>query len=388
MPPHARWLALALAAAALPGCGPQDASHPDEQGSQSMASLEVQPFGRIDDDGVAFLYTLANTNDLRVSITNYGGIVTHLSLPDRHGQFADVVLGHDALANYVAGHPYFGALVGRYGNRIAEGRFALDDVEYVLATNNGENHLHGGLRGFDKVVWQATPYADSSEARLELNYVSVDGEEGYPGRLTVAVTYALTNANELRIEYRAETDAATVVNLTHHSYFNLAGHDAGDILDHELTLAASRFTPVDSGLIPTGELAAVAGTPFDFRKPTAIGSRIAEADAQLRYGGGYDHNFVLDDWDGTLRLAAVIYEPESGRVMEVLTTEPGIQFYSGNFLDGSDVGKGGVAYGHRAGFCLETQHFPDSPNKPDFPSTVLRPGDVYRSTTVYRFSTR
>lgn len=389
MPPQARWFPLALAAAAvLTGCGRQNDSRLEEDGSEQMAFYEVQPFGTDDDGSEVLLYTLENRHGLRVSITNYGGIVTRLHVPDRHGEFADVVLGHDSLASYLAGHPYFGAIVGRYGNRIAKGRFELDDIEYQLATNNGENHLHGGLRGFDKAVWEARPYADSAEAGLELSYVSADGEEGYPGRLSVTVTYALTDADQLRIEYTAETDAPTVLNLTHHGYFNLAGHNSGDILNHELALAASRFTPVDSGLIPTGELAPVAGTPFDFRDPTAIGGRIAGADPQLRYGGGYDHNFVIDDYDGTLRYAAGVYEPVSGRLMEVYTTEPGIQFYSGNFLDGSDMGKGGTAYGLRAGFCLETQHFPDSPNKPGFPSTVLRPGEVHLSTTIYQFSAR
>jgi aldose 1-epimerase len=351
-----------------------------------MPAYQVEPFGTTRDGEDVELYTLTNSDGVEVRITNYGGIVTHLLVPDRDGVPGDVVLGCDSLSGYLEGTPYFGAIVGRYGNRIARGRFLLDGVEYSLATNNGDNHLHGGSRGFDKVVWAAEPYQAESEAGLRLSYVSEDGEEGYPGRLTVTVTYALTNENELRIEYLAETDKPTVVNLTHHSYFNLAGHDSGDILGHELELAASRFTAVDSGLIPTGELRQVAGSPMDFRERLSIGARIDAADEQLRFGGGYDHNFVLDAYDGSLRFAARVYEPTSGRVMEVYTSEPGIQFYSGNFLDGSNVGKGGTPYEHRAGFCLETQHFPDSPNQPHFPSTVLRPGERYESTTIYRFS--
>jgi aldose 1-epimerase len=351
-----------------------------------MLSHHEVPFGTTEDGTEVSLYTLTNSNGLAVSITNYGGIVTRLLIPDRSGELADVVLGYDSLDAYLLGSPYFGSLIGRYGNRIAGGRFTLDDVEYTLAANDGENHLHGGLQGFDKVVWSGEPYGAADEAGVRLRYVSEDGEEGYPGRLRVAVTYALTDADELRIEYEAETDKATVVNLTHHGYFNLAGHASGDVLGHELTLNAGRFTPIDAGLIPTGELMDVVGTPMDFRTPTSIGARLGQDDQQLRFAGGYDHNFALDDYDGSLRLIARVHEPVSGRVMEVYTTEPGIQFYSGNFLDGSNVGKGGAAYEHRAGFCLETQHFPDSPNKPHFPSTVLRPGDTYQSTTIYRFS--
>lgn len=351
-----------------------------------MPAYQVEPYGTTPDGVTVELYTLTNAQNVQLQITNYGGTVTRLLVPDRDGNLADVVLGYDSLNAYLEGSPYFGAIVGRYGNRIALGRFVLDEVEYVLATNNGDNHLHGGLKGFDKVVWEAEPYSGEGETGLRLSYVSEDGEEGYPGRLSATVTYALTNDNELVIEYLAETDKPTVVNLTHHSYFNLAGHDSGDILGHELALAASRFTPVDAGLIPTGELRDVAGSPMDFRESTTIGSRIEAADGQLQFGGGYDHNFVLDEYDGSLRLAARVYEPTSGRVMEVYTTEPGIQFYSGNFLDGSNVGKGGTPYEYRSGFCLETQHFPDSPNQPHFPSTVLRPGERYESRTIYKFS--
>ncbi|MGD2218419.1 MAG: aldose epimerase family protein [Gemmatimonadales bacterium] len=353
-----------------------------------MPAYQVEPFGTTPEGVDVELYALTNAHDVQVRITNYGGIVTQLLVPDRDGELADVVLGYDSLSAYLEESPYFGAIVGRYGNRIAAGRFALDGIEYDLARNNGENHLHGGLKGFDKVVWDAEPYSGEGETGLRLTYVSEDGEEGYPGRLTATVTYALTDENELVIEYSAVTDKPTVVNLTHHSYFNLAGHASGDILGHELALAASRFTPVDAGLIPTGELRQVAGSPMDFRKSMPIGSRIEEADEQLRFAGGYDHNFVLDDHDGSLRLAARVYEPSSGRVMEVYTTEPGIQFYSGNFLDGGNVGKGGSPYEHRSGFCLETQHFPDSPNKPHFPSTVLRPRERYESKTIYKFSVK
>jgi aldose 1-epimerase len=378
--------ALSLMAAVVAGCTTQ--SDRSQEVGEEMPAYQVDHFGTTPAGEDVELYTLRNTHGVEVRITNYGGIVTRLLVPDRDGVPGDIVLGYDSLSSYLAGSPYFGAIVGRYGNRIARGRFVLDGTEYTLARNNGENHLHGGLKGFDKVVWQAEPYEGEAETGLRLSYVSEDGEEGYPGRLSVTVSYALTNANELRIEYRAETEEPTVVNLTHHSYFNLAGHDSGDILGHELEIAASRYTPVDSGLIPTGELRPVAGTPMDFREPISIGARIEEADEQLRFGRGYDHNFVLDGYDGSLHFAARVYEPTSGRVMEVYTTEPGIQFYSGNFLDGSNVGKGGTPYEHRSGFCLETQHFPDSPNQPQFPSTVLRPGESYASTTIYRFSVR
>lgn len=378
--------ALSLMVAVVAGCTTQDDR--SQEVGEEMPAYQVDHFGTTPAGEDVELYTLRNTHGVEVQITNYGGIVTRLLVPDRDGVSGDIVLGYDSLSSYLAGSPYFGAIVGRYGNRIARGRFVLDGTTYTLARNNGENHLHGGLKGFDKVVWQAEPYEGEAERGLRLSYVSEDGEEGYPGRLSVTVTYALTNEDELRIEYQAETDKPTVVNLTHHSYFNLAGHDSGDILEQELELAASRYTPVDSGLIPTGELRPVAGTPMDFREPISIGARIEEADEQLRFGGGYDHNFVLDGYDGSLRFAARVYEPTGGRVMEVYTTEPGIQFYSGNFLDGSNVGKGDTPYEHRSGFCLETQHFPDSPNQPQFPSTVLRPGERYESTTLYRFSVR
>lgn len=347
------------------------------------AKIQQQTFGKIKTGESVDLYTLRNPSGMEVNITNYGAIVVSIKVPDRSGRPGDVVLGFDTLDGYLARHPFFGAIVGRYGNRIAKGRFTLDGVEYKLATNNGENHLHGGVRGFDKMLWSARELAKGNS--IELRYVSKDGEEGYPGTLTATVTYTLTDKNELRIDYLATTDKTTILNLTNHSYFNLAGQGEGDVLGHMVQLNADRFTPVDAGQIPTGELRAVAGTPFDFRKPHAIGERIEARDEQIGTRG-YDHNFVLNGKAGTLRPAVRVSEPKSGRVMEVLTTEPGVQFYTGNNLDGSIRGKGGKTYGKRYGFCLETQHYPDSPNKPNFPSVVLRPGKQYRSTTVYKFS--
>jgi aldose 1-epimerase len=311
-----------------------------------------------------------------------------LEAPDRDGKLADVVLGFDSLDGYLGKPPYFGAIIGRYGNRIGAGKFTLDGQQYTLAGNDHGNSLHGGLKGFDKVLWTATPKSTPEGQALLLHYVSKDGEEGYPGNLAVTVTYTLTDKNELKIHYSATTDKATVLNLTNHSYFNLAGAGSGDILKHELTLHADRFTPVDKGLIPTGKLEPVAGTPFDFTKATAIGARVNDDHEQLKLGLGYDHNWVLTRSGKGLATAAEVYEPSSGRALEVLTTEPGVQFYCGNFLDGTNVGKGGKAYQHRWGFCLETQHFPDSPNKPEFPSTRLAPGEKYDTTTVYKFSAR
>jgi len=350
--------------------------------------LTRSPFGKTAEGTAVDLYTLSNSQGMEVAITNYGGIVVSLTAPDRHGAFADIVLGYETLDEYLAGSPYFGAIVGRYGNRIARGKFTLDGKEFTLARNDGENHLHGGLRGFDKVVWKARGILGDKGPGLVLEYLSRDGEEGYPGNLAVTVTYILTDENELRIHYRATTDKPTPVNLTNHSYFNLAGQGRGDILGHALRIDADRFTPVDARLIPTGELRSVGNTPLDFRQATPIGARVDADDEQLRFGGGYDHNWVLNKPAGELGPAARVEEPKSGRVMEVLTTEPGLQFYCGNFLDGSNVGKGGKAYEHRYGFCLETQHFPDSPNKAHFPSCILRPGAEYSSTTIYRFSTR
>jgi aldose 1-epimerase len=317
-------------------------------------------------------YTLNNRDGFAVSITNYGGAVTSLKTPDRDGNFGEIVLGFETLDEYVRCPRYFGALIGRHANRIARGRFSLDGVEYQLPCNNGANHLHGGFKGFDKRVWDVR----ESDNALHLTYFSKDGEEGYPGNLTAFVDYTLLD-NALRIDYRATTDRATIVNLTNHSYFNLRG--AGTILDHELMLNADHFTPVSKDLIPTGEIKAVEYTPMDFRAPKAIGSELANV------VGGYDHNFVLNDWDGSLRLAARLHEPITGRTLEILTTEPGMQFYSGNFLDGSLIGRNGVAYELYTGLCLEPQHFPDAPNHSNFPSTVLRPGEEYKHTSVYRF---
>ena len=340
-------------------------------------------FGKLADGTAVESYTLRNAHGVEVKAITYGAIITSLRVPDRAGKFGDIVLGHDDLAGYVDKPAYFGAVVGRYGNRIAKGRFTLDGKTYTLATNNGPNHLHGGVRGFDKVVWKADPPAAGATS-VTFHYTSRDGEEGYPGTLAARVTYTLTDKDELTFEYSATTDKATPVNLTQHSYFNL-GTPGSEILGHELTLEADRYTPVDATLIPTGQIAPVSGTPFDFRKPTAIGARIGQDDEQLKRGGGYDHNFVLSAASEGLRRAGRLTDPGTGRTMEILTTEPGVQFYSGNFLDGTIKGKGGVVYKHRSGLCLETQHFPDSPNQPSFPSTILRPGKEYRSKTVLVF---
>jgi aldose 1-epimerase len=342
-------------------------------------SMIKSNFGKTREGQAVDLYTLTNANGMAVKITDYGGIVTSLKVPDKNGRSEDVVLGFDSLDRYLAGHPYFGAVVGRYGNRIARGKFTLNGTGYRLAANNGENHLHGGIKGFDQVIWNAEIVKKENEVGVKLSYLSKDGEEGYPGNLSVVVTYTLTNDNELKIHYEAETDKPTPVNLTHHSYFNLKGAGNGDILEHLLTIDADRFTPVDEGLIPTGELKSVKNTPMDFTVPKAIGERINQVK------GGYDHNYVLTGWDGSLKRAAKVVAPTSGRVMEVWTTEPGLQFYSGNFLDGTITGKNSKVYHKHYGFCLETQHFPDSPNKPQFPSTILEPGKKYTHTTIYRF---
>ena len=355
---------------------------------KGQANITKESFGKTGDGENVDLYTLTNNLGMQAKIMNYGGIVVSLKVPDRNGKMDDVVLGFNDLDNYLKGHPYFGAIVGRYGNRIAKGRFTLNGVEYKLAVNNGENHLHGGIKGFDKVVWTAKEMRTKMGPALSLTYISKDGEEGYPGTLTATVVYTLTNNNELKLDYTVTTDKDTVSNLTHHSYFNLAGEGNGDILSHILTLNGSRFTPTDAGSIPTGELKAVAGTPFDFLKPNVIGKRINDQDQQLQYGAGYDHNFVVNGKSGSLRSAATVYEPTSGRVLEVWTTEPGVQFYTGNFLDGTLTGKSGKVYQKRFGFCLETQHYPDSPNHPAFPTTTLKKGATYRSTTVYRFKVR
>lgn len=346
-----------------------------------MPTMVRAPFGTTADGQAVEAFTLKNANGVEVTAITYGGIITSLKVPDRTGAIGDIVLGFSAIDGYLTDHPFFGAIIGRYGNRIAKGRFSIDKLDYTLATNNGPNHLHGGVRGFDKHVWQADVLTENS---LRFSRVSPDGEEGYPGNLQVAVIYSLTNYNELLVDYSATTDLPTHVNLTQHSYFNLAGPGA-DILGHELLIDADRYTPVNSELIPTGELALVAGTPFDFRTPTAIGARINAAHPQIKNGQGYDHNWVLNRDTKALELAARVVEPASGRTMEVATTEPGLQFYAGNFLDGTITGKGGRTYGRRSGFCLETQHYPDTPNQPDFPSTLLRPGETYSSRTVFKF---
>jgi aldose 1-epimerase len=343
-------------------------------------------FGKTSTGEDVDLYTLRNVHGVEAKITNYGGIVVSLKVPDRNGKFDDVVLGFKDFEGYMNNGPYFGAIIGRYGNRIAKGRFTLNGVEYKLAVNNGENHLHGGIKGFDKVIWTGSETKTKAGPAVVLTYLSKDGEEGYPGNLQVKVVYTLTNNDELKIDYSATTDKDTVTNLTHHSYFNLAGEGNGDILNHLLTINANRFVPTDAGSIPTGELRSVAGTPFDFLKATAIGARINQDDEQLKLGNGYDHTYVINGRPGTLRLAATAFEPTSGRVMQVWTTEPGMQFYTGNFLDGTLTGKSGKVYQRRFGFCLETQHFPDSPNHPSFPTTTLKKGATYKSTTIYKFS--
>lgn len=353
------------------------------------ASISSEPFGALPDGEAVTLYTLTNGKGMEMRVIDYGAIILSLTAPDADGRFDDVTLGYDSLSDYLDETPYFGAVIGRYGNRIAGGRFELDGVTYELAKNNGPNHLHGGVRGFDKVVWDAVPFEREDAVGLIFRRTSPDMEEGYPGNLSATVTYTLTDENEIVFDYEATTDEATPVNLTQHAYFNLAGDGERDILGHVLTINADHFTPVDSTLIPTGEIRPVEGTPFDFTEPTPIGARINQDNEQLRRGLGYDHNFVLNgSGEDSLVLAARLYEPTTGRVMEVLTTEPGVQFYSGNFLDGSLTGKNGAVYEHRYGLALETQHFPDSPNQPAFPSTILRPGETYRSTTVYRFSVR
>lgn len=335
-------------------------------------------------------FTLVNRAGLELEITNYGGIVTSLRVPDREGRLDDIVLGFDGVDPYLGPHPYFGGIIGRYANRVASGRFELEGRELVLACNDGSNHLHGGARGFDRRFWSAAPRRGPFGPSLVLTRTSEDGEEGYPGVLTCEVTYSLTDANEFRIDYEARTDRPTIVNLTHHSYFNLAGRQCDHVLDHELTIDADAFLPVDESLIPTGEARAVSGTAFDFREPRPIGQRIHAADPQLARGKGYDHNFCLtrrDPGPSGPRFAARLAEPLTGRVMEILTTEPGLQVYAGGALDGSMVGKGGRVYHRHAGLCLETQHFPDSPNHRAFPKVRLDPGEVYRTVTLYRFST-
>jgi len=346
--------------------------------------LTSQYFGTTKDGQEITQYTLTNNNGCQVQLINYGATVTTLTVPDRHGQITDVVLGNKTLDGYESAPAYFGAIVGRYGNRIRNGQFEINRHTYTLATNNGPNHLHGGLQGFDKMVWQAETSASTPSVRL--THISPNGHEGYPGTLTAHVTYTLTTDNTFKIQYHATTDHPTVVNLTNHSYFNLAG--SGAIVDHILTLKASHFTPVDDTLIPTGEIRSVKNTPMNFTKPKRIGDHIDANDEQIRYGGGYDHNYVIDHYDQSLQEIATVHDPKSGRTMTVSTTEPGVQFYTGNFLNGSITGKYGHVYGKRSGFCLETQHFPNSPNQSNFPSTLLTPDKIYQSETTYKFSTK
>jgi aldose 1-epimerase len=377
-----RFTLLLASIAILIGC-----TGTQEEKKMNKPSITKNKFGSLPNGEIADLYTLTNPNGVSAKITNYGGILTHLYAPDKNGQFADVVLGFDSLQNYVDGHPFFGALVGRYGNRIANGKFVLDGQIYNLYVNNGPNALHGGKVGFDKVLWKAQEIQSDSTVGLKLSYTSADGEEGYPGELKVVVTYTLDNDNTLKIDYQATTDKPTVVNLTNHSYFNLTGLKR-DILSHEVTLLADSLVAVDDKLIPTGTLIPVSGTPFDFNTPHSVGERIDDAThEQIRFGGGYDHCWVLKGQSGKLREIATVFDPESGRLMEVFSTEPGVQFYTGNFLDGKLSGKG-ATYTKRFGLCLETQHYPDSPNQPNFPSTTLRPGETYQTTTSYRFTTK
>lgn len=359
----------------------------NENSDKMIPTISKSIFGNLPDGQQADLYTLTNSEGMTVKITNYGGIITHLTAKDKSGNWEDVVLGFDSLQPYLDGHPFFGALVGRYGNRIAQAKFDLNGKTYTLAKNNGENHLHGGKKGFDKVLWKVEEIVTESTAGLKLHYVSPDGEEGYPGNLDVTVTYTLDNDNALRIDYSATTDQTTVVNLTNHSYFNLNGLKR-DILDHEVTINADSLVAVNTNLIPKGPLEAVSGTPFDFLTAHKIGERINdESHEQIKNGGGYDHCWALKGGADEIPLAATARDPESGRFMEVFTTEPGVQLYTGNFLDGSLTGKG-ATYTKRFGFCFETQHYPDSPNQPQYPSVVLNPGETYSTTTIYKFSTK
>ena len=371
--------ALGIAAACFTGC--------ESMSNTPKGTITKADFGKTPEGKTVELFTLRNSKGMEATIMTYGGIVTSLKTADKNGKFGDVVLGYDNLDGYLKSTPYFGALIGRYGNRIANGKFSLDGKAYTLATNNGVNALHGGLKGFDKQVWTARPLPTAHGPSLILTYVSQNGEEGYPGTLSVTAIYSITEENELRLDYSATTSEKTVVNLTQHSYFNLRG--SGDILGHAVQINADRFTPVDSGLIPTGELRPVAGTPFDFTLAHTIGERVNTAgDEQLKFGGGYDHNWVVNKACGELALMARIEEPTTGRVLEVLSTEPGVQFYCGNFLDGTITGKGGWTYQFRNGFCFEPQHFPDSPNHPAFPTTTLNPGEKYSNTIIYKFSAK
>jgi aldose 1-epimerase len=357
--------------------------------STSAMTIEKSPFGKTEDGTAVDLYTLTNDKGASVKITNYGGTITSINVPDKDGKMADVVCGFNSVEEYIKGSPYFGCITGRYANRIAKGKFTVDGKEYSLATNNESNHLHGGLKGFDKQVWTAKENKKDDRIGLSLSYVSKDGEEGYPGELKTVVTYTWDNNNALRIAYSATTDKATVINLTNHSYFNLAGEGSGDVLDHRVKLNCDRYTPTDETAIPLGELAPVKDTPFDFTKPLAIGMRIGDDNQQLKWGKGYDHNFVINQEEpGKMTLAAVVVEPKSARTLEVRTDQPGVQLYTGNFLDGTVTGKSGKKYEHRNAFCLETQIYPDSPNQKGFPKATLAPGETYKHVCVYKFGVR
>ncbi len=373
------WLIAILGALTLVAC--------QNKPKNQIMKIEKQSFGKLPDGQEVSLYTLKNQAGMELKISDYGGIIVSWTAPDKNGKYEDIVLGCDSLETYLKGVPYFGAIVGRYGNRIANGKFSLNGQEFTLAQNNGKNALHGGLKGFDKKIWSVTT-VEGEEPALKLSTTSADGEEGYPGKLEVMVTYTLQKDNSLKIDYQASTDKPTVINLTNHSYFNLSG--AADVLSHEVVLNAPKYLPVDETLIPTGELREVKGTPFDFTEKHTIGERINDTtDTQIKFGGGYDHCWVINEKaDKKLLSVATVYEPTSGRVMEVLTTEPAMQFYTGNFLNGTIDGKKGVKYGKRSGFCIETQHYPDSPNKPAFPSTVLNPNEKYETTTIYKFSAK
>jgi len=376
---------LILTAVVICACDRETArAEKQDNKEHNKMNVKVEEFGKMPDGKTVDMVTMSNSKGLTAKIITYGGIITSFEAPDRNGKPADIVLGFDNLQGYLKGHPYFGAIIGRYGNRIGKAKFTLDGTEYKLAKSDGENTLHGGEKGFDKVVWKIEKaQVEDGNAVLKLSYTSKDGEQGFPGNLKCVVTYTLTADNKLKMHYEATTDKPTVVNMTNHAYWNLAGQDNGDVLGHEVMLNADKMTAVDEGLIPTGEMMDVNGTPFDFTKPMKIGSRIKQIDI-----GGYDHNYVLNGKSGEMKLAAKVYEPTSGRIMEIETTEPGVQFYTGNFLDGTLKGKGGKVYNKHAAFFLETQHFPDSPNHDNFPSTVLRPGEKYETVTVHTFSTK
>lgn len=384
-------LACLLLASVLAGCAkepPPAPKPPPTPEEKSTNTISKAPFGTLPDGTAVDLFTMVNANGMEVRASNYGGIITALLVPDGSGKVSDVTLGLKSFDDYVKNPPYFGAIIGRYGNRIAKGQFKIDDQTYKLPKNDGPNTLHGGVKGFDKVVWQAEPFEKEDSVGVIFTYTSKDGEEGFPGNLQTRVTYTLTDKNELSFDYHATTDKPTVVNLTQHAYFNLAGDGNGDVLGHEFTIYANEYTPVNKQLIPTGKLAPVTDTPFDFRNKVKLAERVTADHEQIKFAGGIDHNFVLNRKQPGLMLAARVSEPTTRRVMEVHTTEPGVQFYTGNFLDDKLAAKPGKPYARHSGFCLETQHYPDSPNQPEFPSTVLRPGEEYNSKTVYTFSVR